>query len=105
MTKRDIFAELLEGFDDLAAQRQGKRTLREHPAELPPLVPASAEEIVAVRKKLNMSQPVFARVLHTKPATLKNWEQSRSTPNDQATVLIRLLDKHPETLQLLAELA
>jgi hypothetical protein len=28
--KRDLFAELDEGFDALAARRQGKRTLRTH---------------------------------------------------------------------------
>jgi len=31
--KRDLFAELKEGFDALAAARQGKRTLRTHAVE------------------------------------------------------------------------
>ncbi len=34
MTKRDIFAELSEGFDALASARAGKRTLRTHEVEL-----------------------------------------------------------------------
>ena len=33
-TKRDLFAELIEGMDALAEQRQGKRTLRTHSVEL-----------------------------------------------------------------------
>jgi len=28
MTQRDIFSELTEGFEDLSAQRKGRRTLR-----------------------------------------------------------------------------
>lgn len=105
MSKRDIFAELLEGFDDLAAERQGKITLRTHKVEQPALEPATGEEIAALRDRLNMSQPVFARVLRAAPATLKNWEQNRSRPNDQATLLIRMLARHPETLELIRALA
>lgn len=105
MSKRDLFAELLEGFDDLAAERQGKITLRSHKIEQPALEPATGEEIAALRERLNMSQPVFARVLRAAPATLKNWEQNRSRPNDQATLLIRLLTRHPETLELIRALA
>lgn len=105
MSKRDIFAELLEGFDDLAAERQGKITLRTHKVEQPALEPATGEEIATLRERLNMSQPVFAHVLRAAPATLKNWEQNRSRPNDQATLLIRLLARHPETLELIRALA
>lgn len=106
MTKeRDIFAELVEGFRDLAMEREGKITLRTHHVQLRPLTPASAEEIIAVRKKLNMSQPVFAQHLHATPGTVKNWEQNRAKPNAQATVLIRLLNAYPETAKYLAQLA
>jgi putative transcriptional regulator len=103
--KRDLFAELMEGFDALALEREGKITLRTHHVEIKPLAPASAEEIIAVRKKLNMSQPVFAQHLHATPGTVKNWEQNRAKPNAQATVLIRLLDAYPETAKHLAQLA
>ncbi|WP_397449973.1 helix-turn-helix domain-containing protein [Pseudomonas sp. NA-150] len=103
--KRDIFAELIEGFDALADERQGKVTLRSHQVDIKPLEPATAEEVVAVRKKLNMSQPVFAKHLHATPATIKNWEQNRAKPNPQATVLIRLLSAFPETAKQLAQIA
>jgi len=61
MTKRDIFSELIEGFDDLAAARQGKRTLRNHRVEYTPIEPARGAEIVALQEKLQMSQEVFVR--------------------------------------------
>ncbi len=103
--KRDLFAELMDGFDSLALEREGKITLRTHHVELKPRAPASAEEIIALRKKLNMSQPVFAQHLHATPGTVKNWEQNRAKPNAQATVLIRLLNAYPETAEHLAQLA
>ena len=105
MTKRNIFSELIEGFDDLTAARERKRTLRTlrtHKVEYKPIEPATGAEIVALREKLQMSQGVFAQAIHAKPATLKNWEQNRSKPNDQATVLIRILSKHPELIRELA---
>lgn len=77
MTKRDIFSELIEGFDDLGAAREGKRTLRNHKVEYKPIEPARGAKIVALHKKLQMSQGVFAQAIHAKPATLENWEQNR----------------------------
>ncbi|AFM33724.1 putative DNA-binding protein [Stutzerimonas stutzeri CCUG 29243] len=49
-----------------------------------------------------MSQDVFVQAIQAKPATLKNWEQNRSKPNHQITVLIRILSRHPEHIRELA---
>ncbi|KAI3589385.1 Antitoxin to RelE-like translational repressor toxin [Cupriavidus sp. U2] len=101
---RDIFAELMEGFDALAAERQGKATLRSHKVRIDELQAIAAEELVALRERLNMSRPVFAMYLRINPRTLENWEQGRAKPNAQATLLIRLVQKYPETIQRLASL-
>ena len=102
---RDVFAELVEGFDALAAERQGKATLRSHKVQLGELAAVSADELVALRERLNMSRPVFAMYLRTNARTLENWEQGRAKPNAQATTLIRLVQKYPETVEHLAALA
>ena len=44
MTKRNLFAELTEGFDALAAARKGKKTLRSTEVELKPAVQVSATD-------------------------------------------------------------
>lgn len=103
--KRDIFAEIQEGFEALAEQRQGKLTLRTHKVELDKLQPLSAQELVDIRNKLNLSRPVFAMYLRTNTRTLENWEQGRAKPNAQATTLIRLVDRFPETVEHLAALS
>ncbi|MCY1303934.1 hypothetical protein D9M70_536660 [compost metagenome] len=66
-----------EGFDDLGAARECKRTSRTHPVEYKPIEPVTGAEIVALREKLQMPQGVFAQAIHAKPAPLKNWEQNR----------------------------
>ena len=102
MTKRDLFAELSEGFDALASARAGKRTLRTHEVELKPEVTITAAELKSIRERLNLSRPVFARYLRTKTRTLENWEQGRAVPNAQAALLIRLVEKYPDTVSRLA---
>jgi putative transcriptional regulator len=103
--KRDIFAELAEGFDALADERKGKVTLRAHRPGLAKVPVVTAGELMSIRESLHMSRPVFALYLRTNPRTLENWEQGRAKPNAQATTLIRLVQKYPETVQLLAALA
>jgi putative transcriptional regulator len=49
-----------------------------------------------------MSRPVFAGYLRTNPRTLENWEQGRAKPNAQASLLIRLVAKFPDTVERLA---
>jgi putative transcriptional regulator len=102
--KRNLFDELSEGFDALAEQRQGKRTLRTHEVEIKPAPELAAAELVALRERLHLSRAVFARYLRTNPRTLENWEQGRAKPNAQAALLIRLVSSYPDTLERLGQI-
>lgn len=103
MTKRDIFGELTEGFRALKGQREGKVTLRSFKAESKPAPTITAKEVIRAREKLHVSRPVFARYLRTNPRTLENWEQGRAKPNAQAALLIKMVAKRPEIVELLEE--
>lgn len=102
MKRRNLFAEIAEGFDALAGARAGKQTLRTHEVALKPVPSVSADELLALRERLHLSRPVFARYLRTNPRTLENWEQGRAKPNAQAALLIRLVEKFPDTVERLA---
>ena len=102
MKNRNLFAEMTEGFDALAEERAGKRTLRTHEVAALPALKISAEELLALRERLHLSRPVFARYLRTNPRTLENWEQGRARPNAQAALLIRLVERYPDTVERLA---
>lgn len=104
MTKRDIFSELMDGFDALEGARQGKVTLRTSELERKPPPEMTPAKVRAVREKLNVSQPVFARKLRTEPRTIANWEQGVSKPNAQAAILLTLVERHPELLEEISEL-
>ena len=102
--KRDLFGELVEGFDALADQRAGKRTLRTHMLKAKPAPKISARELAKVRQEMKLSRGLFARYLRTNVRTIENWEQGRAKPNAQAALLIRLVQRFPDTVRRLAEI-
>ncbi len=104
MKRRNLMDELTEGFNALADQRAGKRTLRTHAIALKPAPEISARELTNLRQKLNLSRGLFAGYLRTNVRTLENWEQGRAKPNAQAALLIRLVQRFPDTVRRLAEI-
>ena len=102
--KRKLFDELMEGLDALADQRAGKRTLRTHAVKPKPVPEISAGELTKVRENMKLSRSLFARYLRTNLRTLENWEQGRAKPNAQAALLIRLVQRYPDTVRRLAEI-
>ena len=79
--KRDLFSELMEGFDALAGQRTGKRTLKTHAVTYKPAPNITPKELAKVRESMNLSRGLFASYLRTNARTLENWEQGRAKPN------------------------
>ena len=102
--KRDLFSELMAGFEDLAAHRAGKLTLRTHIVSIKPAPRVTARELAKLRKDMKLSRGVFAGYLRTNTRTLENWEQGRAKPNAQAALLIRLVQKYPDTIKRLSEI-
>ena len=100
--KRNLFDELKEGFNALQSAREGKMTLRQHLVENKPVPSITPAELLGLREKLHMSRSVFARYLRTNERTLENWEQGRASPNAQATILIRLVERYPDTVERLS---
>ncbi len=101
---RNLFNELMEGLGDLAMERQGKMTLRTHSVESRPPPKVSAREVANLRRDLKMSRGLFAAYLRTNVRTLENWEQGRAKPNAQAALLIRLVQRFPDTISRLGEI-
>jgi len=104
MSSRDLFSELSSALVEAKEHSDGKLTLKTHQLNDVSELDISPIEIVNIREKFNMSRGVFARLLHTSSRTLENWEQGRSAPNGQAITLLKLVQRHPETLTHIAEL-
>jgi len=102
--KRNLMDELTEGFAALADQRTGKRTLRTHVVQFKASPKMSAKELCALRERMNLSRALFAKYLRTNVRTLENWEQGRAKPNAQAALLIRMVERYPDTVERLAKI-
>lgn len=49
-----------------------------------------------VRRKVGLSQVVFARRIGVPVDTVRNWEQGRRAPQGPARALLRIIDRAPE---------
>ena len=99
--KRSLNREIVEGFDALKKQRSGTLTLRTIVVEKEFRFQTTATEIKSVRKKLELSMATFAVYLNTNESTVANWEKGLTRPNAQALLLIRLMDRYPDTTERL----
>jgi len=103
-TKRSLFAELVEGIEQMALHREGKITLRTHTVALPPAEEtASAEFFVAAREKFNVSRAVWADMLRVSPRTVEKWEQGGQGSSLAAT-FVELVVRYPDTIERLQTL-
>ena len=76
-----------------------KLTLRTTTMPLPPAVkPMTPAQVRSIRKKLNVSQPVFAAMMNIPTVTAASWERGRRKPTGAALRLLDIARKHPEVL-------
>lgn len=101
--KRNLFNELSLALEEAKHFEQGKQTLRTVRVERKHLTLAP-EKIRAIREGFNMSRAVFAARLHVSARTLEKWEQGAAKPNEQATTLLLLTERYPDTLERLSHI-
>ena len=88
--------DLIEAMQELVDYSDGKIDLRTSKLNVAPVRDAiSAEEIKETRKKLGMSQGVFAIVLGVSKKTVESWEVGRYTPDGAARRLISVMQIDP----------
>lgn len=85
--------------ENLPALRQALREAKAHEGRV-----TTPEQVLVrtARAKLGLSQAAFAERIGTPAATLRDWEQGRSTPSGATLCLLRLLITHPRLSDELA---
>ena len=89
--KKELFAELVESVREMRAIQRGQRK----PARVTVVEPVHVQ---AIRRRLGMTQPEFARLIGVSVATLRNWEQGRRQPHGPARALLKVVAKHPKAV-------
>ena len=75
---RDIEAEILQGIDDMLANNAAKRTV------------ITETDVALARRKAQLTQEQFAKLLGVSRRTLESWEQGARRPSGAAQSLIKL---------------
>ena len=89
MSERNIGMEILEGIREIKDFKAGKADLRTRKLT----TPSSPKEI---RRRLKLSQAVFAGLMGVSLRTVQDWEQGRREPSGPAKSLLRIAEQHPE---------
>lgn len=100
-TKRNLFAELMEGVEAMKAHREGKITLRTHKVAVPDAKPTpDAEFFVSARERFKVSRAVWASMLRVSPRTIEKWEQGGQA-SPLAATFVELVCRYPDTIERL----
>jgi putative transcriptional regulator len=92
---------LLHSLRGHADHLEGKKklTMRLTRIVLPgPIKALRPREIIGIRQRLNVSQPVFAALLNVPVATERSWEQGKRKPSGAALRLLELARHKPKIL-------
>lgn len=63
-----------------------------------PKIQVTTDQIKSIRKEMNISQTVFAKILNVSPSSIRQWEQGKRTPSGSTKVLLELLETSPHLL-------
>lgn len=86
-----LFSELLESVTEMGEISRGERAPSRE-------FTVTAVNVKRIRVATGLSQAKFARVVAVPLGTLRNWEQGRREPTGPAKVLLKALEKDPQSV-------
>ncbi len=91
---KQAFDSIMAGLQDALAYAKGDRGRgRAHVIKIP------AVDVRKARKRLGMSQDIFAQSFGVSVATVRNWEQGRRRPEGAARVLLCVIEREPDAVR------
>ncbi len=99
---KDIyFDQLTQSLEQAVAYKKGNRKAARSQVRVIDVPEYKAEDVAAIRHRLNLTQQGFANVIGVSPRTVEAWESGVNTPNGSARHLMYLLGKDESVLALL----
>jgi putative transcriptional regulator len=98
--KATFFERLRKGIQEGIAYSRGELNLKTTELPMPP-PRTGAAQIVHLRKRLGMSQTMFAATLNVSPRTVQSWEQGLRQPADAALRMLQVIGKRPHVVRLI----
>jgi putative transcriptional regulator len=99
MTK--LGEELIEAMEEMVAHSKGEKKLHQRVVKSAPAV----VDVAAIRKHIGLSQREFAERYGFRVRAIQEWEQHRRQPERAARILLKIIEKRPEAVEEVLELA
>lgn len=90
-----VYDQIKSGLEDSIAHARGELSLVTLDLPAPPPA-ANSKKVAAIRRKLRMSQSVFAATLNVSTKTVQSWEQGLRTPSDASLRLLEIIGRRPD---------
>jgi len=86
-----VGSRLIRAAQEAAAMARGEA--------VPGAVIHTPPDVRAIRRRLKLTQPAFARRFGLSVGTVRDWEQGRAVPDQAARVLLRVIETDPAAVQ------
>lgn len=86
-----VGSRLIQAAQEAAAMARGEA--------VPGAVIHTPPDVRAIRTRMKLTQPAFARRFGLSVGTVRDWEQGRAVPDQAARVLLRVIEADPAAVQ------
>ena len=90
----EIFGEIVSGLGEAIEFAKGTANKKAFRVHIPEKV-----DVRGIRKRLKMSQEVFASHFGFSAARIKDWEQGRSSPDTAVRAYLRVIEEKPQEVE------
>ena len=95
-----LFEEIKAGLEEAIEYKKGNIKLRTTTMKIEKLPKYKGKQIKNIRKKLTLTQSIFARLLGVSVKTVEAWETGTNIPNGPAQRILNALKKDPNSVEL-----
>lgn len=101
MASNEIYNSIITGIDEAIQYEKGSLTkkVKINKITIKPVPHYKAKQIKEIRRKLNLTQAVFAEILGVSIKTVEAWESGKNIPNGPAQRILDLLKKEDDFLE------
>ncbi len=94
-----LFDSLKTSLNKALEHTEGKREVRSRKLSIKPIPKYTSEDIKEIRKKVELTQLLFAQMLDVSKKTVEAWEAGSNVPNGSAMRLLQLLEDKPQVVK------
>lgn len=94
-----VYEGIMRGLNEAIEDAQSKeKKLKRNVIEIAPLKSYNADDIKAIRKKMGMSQRLFAGYMGISVKTVEAWEAGVNRPSGAASRILNMMEMDPNLI-------